>query len=123
MEPITLGGIKEKAIVIKLARSYREGMSKEALYDVTRGYWKVNLKRARQAEYALSVYQGIVREVYEIDQWLPAGSVPRPTLPDAEVPGDRYEFTGKVAENRIRNRYIDQFIAGLDGRCSFRYAF
>lgn len=50
--------ITENVIVIKINRSYKETMSETALYDVTRGYWKLNLKRAKQAEYAFSVYKG-----------------------------------------------------------------
>ncbi len=105
--------ITENVIVIKINRSYKETMSETALYDVTRGYWKLNLKRAKQAEYAFSVYKGEIKEVYKIDEWLPAGSIPRPTLSDAEVPADRYEFTGKVAENAIRNKYVGKSIAHL----------
>ena len=123
METITLAAVQENIIAFKIAQSYDENMPKEALYDVTRGYWKVNLNRADRAEYALSVYKGIVKEVYKIHQWLPAGSVPRPTLPDAEVPEGRYEFTGEVAEDRIRNRYLGKCISGLNGRNSVRYSY
>ena len=123
METIVLPAGKEKLIAFNLARSYREGMSKEALYDVTRGYWKIDLKRAKQAEYALSVYQGAVKEVYKIHQWLPAGSVPRPTLPDAEIPKDRYEFTGEAAEGPMRKQYIGKHISGLNPRSAFQYSF
>lgn len=105
--------ITENVIVIKINRSYKETMSESDLYDVTRGYWKLNLERAKQAEYAFSVYKGIIKEVYKIDGWLPAGSIPRPALADAEVPADRYEFVGKAAEDEIREKYIGKSIAYL----------
>ncbi len=53
------------------------GTSKQSaleLYDATRGTWKVGLGSAKKAKYALAVYGGVVREVYEIAEWLPAES-------------------------------------------------
>ena len=101
--------ITENIIVIKINRSYQETMSEAVLYDATRGYWKLNLERAKQAEYVFSVYKGEIKEVYKIDEWLPAGSISR----DEEVPADRYEFTGKVAEPTVRDRYKGKSIAHL----------
>lgn len=123
METIASTGCREKLIAFHLARSYREDMSREALYDVTRGYWKVDIKRAKQAEYAMSVYQGVVREVYKIRQWLPAGDIFRPALPDAEAPEGRYGFTGETAEDPVRKRYVGKHIAGLNPRSAFQYSF
>lgn len=105
--------ITENVIAIKINRSYREGMSKEALYEVTRGYWRLDVKRAEKAQYIFSVYGGVIKEVYEIMGWLPAGTVPRPTLPEAEIPVGRYEFVGEIAEDSVRNRYIERSIADL----------
>ena len=123
METIAFDAGKEKLIAFHLARSYRENLSKEALYDVTRGYWRIDIRRAKQAEYALGVYQGVVKDVYKIHQWLPAGDIFRPTLPDAEKPEGRYGFTGDVAEDPIRKRYIGRRIAGLNPRSAFQYLF
>lgn len=123
METIVLDTSKEKLIAFHLARSYREDMSKEALYDVTRGYWRIDIRRAKQAEYALSVYQGTVKEVYKIHQWLPAKDIFRPSLPDAENPEGRYGFIGEVAETPIRKQYIGKHIAGLNPRSAFQYSF
>ena len=105
--------ITENVIAIKINRSYRKNMSALALYEATRGCWKINKQRAEQAEYVFSVYHGIVKEVYRIEKWLPAGSVPRVTLPDAETPVDRYEFLGSIAEDAIREKYIEKSIANL----------
>lgn len=105
--------ITENVIAIKVNRSYREGMPSLALYEITRGYWKVNKKRAQQAEYAFCVYNGTVKEVYQILEWLPAGTVPRQTLPDAETPAGRYEFVGEAAAEEIRRKYVGRSIGGL----------
>lgn len=105
--------ITENIIAIKINRSYSEDITEAGLYDITRGYWKISVKKAAYIEYAFSVYKGTVKEVYKIEKWLPAGSVPRPTLPNAEVPEGRYEFIGNIAEDNIRNKYIGKSMANL----------
>lgn len=110
---LTYEDIKDNLIAIKVNCSYDENMTETALYEITRGYWKIDIKRAQQTDYAISVYKGIIIEVYKIEEWLPAGSIPRPTLPEAEVPKGRYEFVGEVAKKGIRDRYIGKSIANL----------
>ena len=102
--------ITENVIAIKINQAYRENMTELELYEVTRGYWKVDVKRA---DYVFSVYKGMIKEVYKVKEWLPAGTIPRPTLPDAETPADRYEFVGEIAEENIRDKYIEKSIANL----------
>ena len=105
--------ITENVIAIKINQAYRENMTELELYEITRGYWKIDAKRAEKADYAFCIYKGIIKEVYKIKEWLPAGTIPRSTLPDAETPADRYEFVGEVAEEAIRNKYIEKSIANL----------
>ena len=105
--------IGENVIAIKINRSYRENMTATELYEITRGWWKLDIKRAKLAEYVFSLYQGIVKEVYKVDDWLPAGSIPRISLPDEVAPRDRFEFVGDVAEPSIREKYIDKSLANL----------
>ena len=50
-------------------------MTKLELYEVTRGCWKVDVKRAEKADYAFCIYKGIIKEVYKIKEWLPAGKI------------------------------------------------
>lgn len=105
--------ISENVIAIKVNDSYRDNMTKDELYDITRGYWKVSIKRAECAEYAFTIYKGIIREVYKIQEWLPAASIIRVTLPDAEVPEGRYGFIGEIAEKEIREKYIGKSVTNL----------
>ena len=105
--------IIENVIAIKISQAYRENMTELELYEATRGYWKIDVKRAERADYVFCVYKGIIKEVYKIKEWLPAGTIPRSTLPDAETPADRYEFVGEVAKEAIRSKYIEKSIANL----------
>lgn len=105
--------ITEDVIAIKINGSFRQGMSAPALYDATRGYWRVAPQKAARARYAFSVYQGVIQEVYKVEGWLPAGSTPRPTLASAEAPAGRYEFVGCPAEGPIRAKYVGKSLCGL----------
>jgi hypothetical protein len=53
----------------------------------------------------LSVYRGVVLEVYGIHDWHPAASTPYATraFPDPRVK-ERWEFTGAVAGDEIRQK-------------------
>jgi hypothetical protein len=86
-------------------------MPAHALYEATRGVWRLSERRMR-ARIAMPVYQGIVKEVFTIDQWHEAGSTAYETRrrEDVSVSG-RWEFTGRLAEEGIRERYIGKSVA------------
>src|SRR2546423_2694271 len=65
--------VVDPAILIRINRLYRHGMSEDELYEATRGVWKLGPRRER-ARYAMAVFEGVVREVYVVDRWHPAGS-------------------------------------------------
>jgi hypothetical protein len=71
--------IDEPAMLFRISRTYRPGMSDAELYEATRGIWVVPGPRRDNAKYAMAVYQGVVREVYRIDGWYPAGTTHYPT--------------------------------------------
>lgn len=73
-----------------------EGKSR---YDCTRSAWRVDPARAKKHPYVLSVSEGIVREVYKVHEWhlCADGS-------------NRAEFTGEVAEDAVRDLFIDHKI-------------
>jgi hypothetical protein len=66
--------VHHKAILITVNRLYRSDMTPLELYEVTRGIWVIG-RRREKAEYAMAVYQSVVREVYRIDKWYPAGTL------------------------------------------------
>lgn len=112
--------ITHPVILINIAQLYRPGMSPPELYDATRHAWRVNPSR-HPAEYALAIQGGIVREVYEIAQWFPAGTTYRTNDQHGERRHDsdptRFEFVGHLAEPDVRKRYLhksveDYFVQG-----------
>ncbi|HEX4793006.1 MAG TPA: hypothetical protein VH370_04395 [Humisphaera sp.] len=103
---------KHRCLLINIARGFHYGMSPQELYDATRSAWKLGKKRLR-AQYAISVYQRVIREVYEIAGWLPGGTTMRSNDADGRhktIPG-RWEFVGRVAEHEIRKLYVGRSIA------------
>lgn len=91
--------ITEPSMLIRINELFRDDMSAEELYNATRSSWRVSLDRANNVEYALSVYKGIVREVYLITAWQEAD----PTA--HEKNNGRFEFIGNIAEDTVRNKY------------------
>jgi hypothetical protein len=85
--------ITEPTIIININRLYKRFMTAQQLYDATRSAWVVGTKR-NQVKYAVAAYRGLVREVYCIDRWSNVGN--------------RWEFSGQVAEAAIRDKYINQ---------------
>ena len=105
--------IKEPSILIRVNDLFRYGMSDVELYDATRSAWVIGAKREK-VQYAFSVYEGVIREVYRITQWLPGGSTFN------ERYGGRYrrrtarwEFVGTIAEERVRRLYLNRFVGHL----------
>ncbi len=102
---------EEPCIIININRLYTRDISAQKLYDSTRASWIVGIKRDR-AKYAIASYRGLVREVYEIEKWQPNG--------------DRWEFVGKVAADKIRDKYLNQSLENYikkGGQNPIRYTF
>lgn len=120
VEPI--GEITEPCALIKIRDSFPDSASRtdQELYDATRGMWKLNIDQARKnAKFVLGIYGGVVREVYEVTEWLPANS----TLYSAASKNwkgtqdykseGRIEFVGKIAKESIRNKYLWKSVSHL----------
>lgn len=106
----TLVQIEHKVILIRINQLYRYGMTALVLYEATRGIWRIGPQR-HQVEYAFAVFRGIVREVYKIKTWHPAGTTTYQTRPKEHfMATDRWEFIGEVAEQGIRQKYIDKSV-------------
>lgn len=114
MKYLTRKDITDDIVIIKVNKSYYEGISAEALYDYTRGIWKRSLRTVSVADYALSVAHGIVVEVYRINLWMPATETKFTARKvDPKRAAERVAFEGQVADDSVRNRYIGKSVAYL----------
>lgn len=69
------------------------------LYKVVRGCWRNSLDKASGYHYVLAVVRGVVKQVYEVDNW---------HLSKMEAP--RIEFDGKPTTNPKMKELIDKLI-------------
>lgn len=105
--------IKDPMILITINRLFREDMAPQELYDATRSAWKINPRRKKQPRFAAAVYRGVIREVYEIVAWFPAGAT---LITTAQIRAHRQdrrrmEFVGRLADEPIRRRYRNRSVA------------
>jgi uncharacterized protein len=99
------------AVMITINQLYRRGMTPLELYEATRGIWVVG-ERREKAKYAMSVFQGIVQEVYRIDHWYPSGTLEYLTRDASDFKNcdpKRWEFSGTIAED-IRDMYVGFYV-------------
>ncbi|MBK8222840.1 MAG: hypothetical protein IPK73_17605 [Candidatus Obscuribacter sp.] len=98
--------ITHKVLLVNIAQLYSYGMTPLALYEATRGVWKLDRARADNVEYAFAVYRGVVREVYEVASWFPAGTTEYfGRTHDSVADLERFEFVGRIADQSILTKY------------------
>ena len=123
--------IEEPVVAININRQYpRAKNNAEDLYQATRSMWRLNRERAERARYAFAVYQGEIKEVYEIERWMPASEDTRRYWREREnLQGDdfrethdgRSEFIGKLAPDAIRERYVGKRMPVRHSQNPIRY--
>jgi hypothetical protein len=91
--------IVEPVILITVNRLFRRNMSADELYEITCGNWVVG-ERRNKAKFALSVYKGIVMQVYEIQKWFPMKA-----RSQSAKTQKRWRFDGIVAQGL--QHYVD----------------
>jgi hypothetical protein len=93
------------ALLLRLNKSWHDGISADDLYETTRAWWVMSPANAQRVECVLAVAGGVVREVYRPRQWL--------TSP-VEGLEKRIGFEGVVAPDR-------EIYVGRDVSHLFRY--
>ncbi|QJD77271.1 hypothetical protein [Spirosoma rhododendri] len=102
---------EHKGLAFIITKSYKKDMSAEALYEATRGVWKDVPEHDASFLYAFATCKGIVKEVYEIEQWEKAGTKPYTMVSHADTNlTNRWEFVGHVAPESVRSLYIGKKI-------------
>lgn len=83
-------------VIIKTSEKYKE--INKTLYDATRKAWIADFNRVKKYKYALSVINGIVKKVYEVEKWK-----------KSRVKG-RVEFIGHEANEKISKLFEGKLI-------------
>jgi len=102
--------VVDDVLLITVNKLFYSSISDEELYEATRGIWVIGDRREK-AKYAFAVFQGVVREVYEIHQWHPSGTLVYNTreAKDVFIKG-RWEFEGEIAIDALRNKYLHKSV-------------
>ena len=90
-------------------KNYFNCSESDALYHATRHCWRVSHDTVIRYGYVLAVIDGVVKEVYKVVSWNQVGYNDVWKIDDDKAMG-RYEFTGKVADDSIRNQFINKQI-------------
>jgi hypothetical protein len=78
-----------------------------SLYEATRYAWKINVKRAKEAEIILATVQGLIKAAFVADQWLEANET---NFPGREPVAGRYGFIGRQVESPyVGKRVPDEY--------------
>lgn len=102
----------DRLLIVKLNKTYDNKSTKriyqrENMYEKARKYWKLNPVKAKNADYVLAVYKGVVRAVYKPQKWYPV------TMPEL-YSGTRYAFDGvEVPDSPYLNKDISEYIKGM----------
>ena len=96
--------IREPVLLIIVNKLYRRNASAKFLYEITRGNWVLGPRR-EQAQFALSIYSGVVRQAYRIDSWART-----PARSRKQKRQSRWRFTGVVAKEL--QHYLGRSVAG-----------
>ena len=107
--------IENDCIIININRTYKRGSGENAIYDATKEIWDIKEKRRKIARYVLSEYRGLVVEVFEVNKWYPKE---REYNKGAKKYGQTYTgygFEGTIAQDSIRQKYINKSITKKRG--------
>lgn len=98
-EPIKT--FRHKIMAININKTYKNDKLTEYhpnIYEAVRKSWKINLKKAEQADFVFAEYKGIVRAIFKPKEWY-------------SKDGNRYMFDGdKVDDKEILDLYLNKTI-------------
>ena len=90
------------ALLLRLNKSWHDGICAEDLYEITRAWWVMSPVNAQRVERVLAVAGGVVREAYRPTQWLPS---------PVEGLENRIGFEGVIAPDR--QTYVGRDVSHL----------
>lgn len=94
---------------VNSCKHYFNCSEEEALYHATRHSWRVSYDKVMQYGYVLAVIDRVVKEVYKVRSWNQVSYRDVWEIDNEKALG-RFEFTGSVAEESIRNTFINKEI-------------
>ena len=98
---------EHKGFMIKVNKFYLPSMNELQTFEIVRGIWPKSevtiAKKSQNPRYAFASHFGICLGVYEVFEWVPAGTQEYFTRElDSEKLKSRYEFVGKISKDLTR---------------------
>jgi hypothetical protein len=113
---MSVAQITDPVVAICINQQFEYCSNSSDLYECTRGLWRLSRKRAEKAQYAFAVHQGGIKEVYEIEEWVPVYQKAQRLLGGKiEVPGTNHKSIG--ARRAIRFHWQSSFGKGAGEIC------
>jgi len=106
----TLRSLPDNSLIININKSYVRGNDVDSIYKATKETWPISAKRLPDIKYVLSEYQGLIVEVFEVDEWY---QKERRYKKGSKKEGQKYlgyGFNGRVASNEIRESCLNKSI-------------
>lgn len=105
-------------VLININKTYKRGNGTNPIYQATKETWLISEWRLPHIKYVLSEFRGLIVEVFEVKNWYPKQRPKNKTIDkgrnvkiQVEVTG--YGFDGVVAQDEIRNLYINKSVAHI----------
>lgn len=104
--------IDHNVVFVSINETYEKyGNTPGALYDSTRGIWKLDLDEAKKYDYIAGVVGQTVVTMYEVAAWLPAGTTRYEYRVDDDFENSgRIECVGREAPTAILDDYVGRSI-------------
>lgn len=109
----TLNELYHPVIIININRNYKRGINRDDIYAATKEAWVLNENIIPHIKYALAEYEGIIIEVYKINKWLEVDTKDFNDRSKVKIKHKkrRWGFDGEIAEDEVRNKYLNKSIA------------
>jgi len=93
----------EKVLLISVNRESAE----RSLYEAVRYAWKINPRKAAEADVILATVRGVIRGAFEATEWLPVNIENFPTRwVEGDLSEGRHGFVGREASREVWSRYV-----------------
>ena len=101
---------KEGYVIIDINKQYKRGNDFDAIYKATRQTWIIDKKKRDNLKYILSVYRGLIVEVFEVELWYDQERKSSEMYSDSDKVRIGSAFKGHKALDEIRKLYINKHI-------------
>ena len=82
-------------ILLNIKNRYKDGMSKEEIYQVTKEAWRIDKQKIKKVRHAIAIYNKNVKGIFSILRWY-------------RNDDGRWGFDGKLVSPDMYKKYTNQ---------------